>query len=665
MYSIKKEIKLEAFKGILTTGFFENIISNEKLIDFLNSIWELKLLPSTDSRFKDLEGDIIKHIVLNDDWDFNTLFLEKLSLLDDDNKFQQFIEQVANSPFNGQGQDAKELINIINDSLNKERFELAICNYSDDGSPIYAVTYLAGSSISTDFPINIIPFFVEKNPTGNTNKFSSHTKPNKYPAFVLVADNWDDFGVRSYFDLFYYSDSDNRTYIGAVKIIHITELSRLEVDEKGYKTKEYIPEEFEILSDNFCSLGQMQEYYDNIKSLFPQNYKSILWAIQDCAIFSEIEDNFSKHKQFYSLIRENRVEQLLRQEKYIIEGQNVKSRYQFSYQFTPKYSEETITIDFKFDKEGILPNRIYAIIGENGVGKTQFITTLPLDIAKKESNNFTPHIPIFSKIIAVSNSYYDNFTIPKRTASFNYVYCGISKLAKKEREVLTPSDLRQRLQKAFKEIQKQERVQSLKNILDNILDKDIIEKLFKIEINEDGEKLIFQYKNITSICDKISSGQSTLMYVFSDIVSNIRYDSLLLFDEPETHLHPNAITTLMTAIYELLEEYQSYSIISTHSPLIVRELLSRSVYIMERSGNYPSIKKIGLESFGENLTVLTEEIFSNKEVPKYYKRVINELILKGLTFEEITSQLKTEGIPLSLNVTMYIKSLIEMCNEKN
>lgn len=666
MAFLKKENKLEIFRTIVSIGFFDKLYNNQQIMDFLESIWELRLLPSTDTRFKDLGGDIYQHIINNDDWDLDILFIEKLSLLENDEKFQKFIEHVVSPSFNEKESECKIIAEAINEFLNKEKYELAIFNYTDNGFPEYLVTQTAGSSISTDFPANAIHFFVDKNPTGYSHKTSSHKKPKQYPTFILVADDWDDFGVKSTFDLFYYADFDKITHIGSVKLLHKTELSYAEVDEKGYKSKIYLPDRFEILSNEFCTLGQSQEYYDIMKVLFSQNYKSILWALRDCAIFSEIEDDFAKHKQFFSLIRENEVEQILRQEKYLIEGQNIKSRYQFSYKFKPKYTvDDTILIDFKFDKEGILANRIYAIIGENGVGKTQFITTLPIDIANKKNELFSPHIPIFSKIIAVSNSYYDNFSIPKPTASFNYVYCGLSKLVKGEKETLTPQAMKQRLHKACKEIQKKDRVISLKSILDKILNEDIINELFKTEEREDVEKIVFQYENITPICNKISSGQSTLMYVFCDIVSNIRYDSLLLFDEPETHLHPNAITALMTAIYELLEEYQSYSIISTHSPLIIRELLSRSVYIMERNANYPSIKKIGLESFGENLTTLTEEIFGNKDVPKFYKKKIKELILEDYSFEEIIKLLGSNNIPLSLNLTILIKNLIESRNEKN
>lgn len=655
--NFQKETKIAIYKEILKTDFFTKLFAQQQIIDFLESIWELKLMPSTDSRFNDLGGDIHQHIINNDDYDYDTLFLDKLNLIENDKKFKIFVEQVVSFNYNNNEAEILKLVEIINDLLFIEKYELSFLNYSNNGLPQYIVTQRVGE-IPIDFPLNTIPFYVDKAPIGYTHKKSSHKKPNNFPSFVLVSDDWDDFGVQSYFDLFYYADSTSVTYIGAVKILHKTELSRSEKDEKGYKTKKYIYNNFTFISEEFCSLGQSSDYYQQIKSIFPKDYMSIFWALQDCAIFSKVEDKFAQHKQFYSLIRDNEVEQILRQEKYIIEGQNIKYRYQFSYKFAPKYTSDYVEFDFKFDKEGVLANRIYAIIGENGVGKSQFITTLPLDLSRKEIDKFSPHMPIFSKIIAVSNSYFDNFTIPKETASFNYIYCGLSKLVKGEKETLTSMALKQRLNKSCKEIQKQGRVDSLKEILDNLFNEDIINDLFKVENDGIGNKTEFQFGNISPICNKISSGQSTLLYIFCDIISNIRYDSLLLFDEPETHLHPNAITALMSAINELLHKYQSYCIISTHSPLIVRELLSKSVYIMERKGSFPTVKRIGLESFGENLSVLTEEIFGNKVVPKYYKKVIQELYNDGCNFDEIINILRTQDIPLSLNLTLFIKNIM-------
>lgn len=660
---LKKEIKFELFESIKSSGFFDELITNGKLIPFLKSIWDLILLPSTDGRFKTLEEDIIQHIINNNDWDLDVLFIEKLTLLETDD-FKLFLEKAVDIEFHNKESEIRSLVDSINESLNKERLELAISGYSDDETPIYLVTQAAGTSISTDFPINTIPFFVNKDPYDHSYKITSHDKPKQYPSFVLVADNWDDFGIKSTFDLFFYEDTNSNNYIGSVKIIY--KIESTDEDQQIIPTKDKIPDVFETLTNKFCSLGQNQKYYDNLKSFFNKTYKSILWTLQDCSIFPKIEDNYSNQIQFDSLIRYNDAEQILRQEKYIIEGQDITSRYQFSYKFVPKYTQDTVTVDFKFNNDELLPNRVYAIIGENGVGKTQFITTLPLNIANKRGSLFSPHIPIFSKVIAISNSYYDNFSIPTETASFNYVYCGLSKITNGKKSTLTPLELNKKLRESCKKIEMEERTDSLKMILSKILNANIISLLFTDRNSNNVNRTCFQYSNIDHICNIISSGQSSLLYVFCNIISNIRFDSLLLFDEPETHLHPNAITTLMTAIYELLDEYQSYSIICTHSPLIIRELLSRNVFIMERNADYPSIKKIGLESFGENLTTLTEEIFGNKDVPKFYKGKIQKLIENGKKFSDIIQLLETNNIPLSLNTTIYIKSLIKSsANEKN
>lgn len=672
MTFLEKQTKFEIFKKIKASEFFNTILKSGNIMSFLESIWELRLLASTDSRFKDLKSDIHKHIIDNDDYDLDTLFIDKLDLFGDDDKFKKFIEQILNPKYYDSEIEITNMANNIETFLNRENYNLIKYGKDSNGYHLYNI---ASNNNLIDFPKNDISFFVDKSPSGHTNKFESHEQPNQYPAFVLVFNHtWNDFNIKSYFDLFYYVNKDIGHYIGAVKIIHQTEFCSAEINNDCYEIGQYISDKFEILSDEFCSLGQTQTYYDNIKKLFPEAYRSILWALKDCSVFSQIEEHYRNHKQFHSLIREDKAEQILREEKYIIEGQNIESKYQFSYKFIPEYAQgDFVDIEFEFDNNTVLANRLYAVIGKNGVGKTQFITTLPMDIANKEGSKFNSYIPIFSKIIAVSNSYYDHFKIPKKTVSFNYVYCGLSKMEGDQKVILPHKDMQESLVNACKQIEKHNRIKSLKNILENILEKDTIEQFFLEESNEedniaflnDEKKLSFQYNNIPSICNIISSGQNVLMYIFCNIIANIRYDSLILFDEPETHLHPNATSTLMTAIYKLIEDYKSYCIVSTHSPLIIREVLGRNVYVMEREDNYPSIRKIGLDSFGENLTVLTEEIFGNKEVAKYYQEKIRYLINQECSYERIVELLKTGNIPLSLNTTLFIKNIIESENAKS
>ncbi|RRJ86684.1 hypothetical protein EG240_15940 [Paenimyroides tangerinum] len=180
-----------------------------------------------------------------------------------------------------------------------------------------------------------------------------------------------------------------------------------------------------------------------------------------------------------------------------------------------------------------------------------------------------------------------------------------------------------------------------------------------IVLNDNPFEFTVDIKGFNSVSKKLSSGQSILLYIITEIVANIRFDSLIIYDEPETHLHPNAISQLINTIYQLTQEFQSYCIIATHSPIIIRELLSRNVYIVERESNVISVRKPLIETFGENLTMITEEIFGNRDVPNQFEKILSRLASEGKSYEEILSIVETENIPLSLNARIYLKSAID------
>lgn len=93
----------------------------------------------------------------------------------------------------------------------------------------------------------------------------------------------------------------------------------------------------------------------------------------------------------------------------------------------------------------------------------------------------------------------------------------------------------------------------------------------------------------------------------------------------EQHLHPHGITTLMRAIYDVLEQFESYAIIATHSPLVIREMLSDNVYTFERNEDFLSVAKIGIECFGEDVSVLSDVVFKNMEDQKKFERFIEDV----------------------------------------
>lgn len=648
---LSKKIKLELYNLLKKEPNIFGDNGDEGIIPFLCDIWDLSSMKSEDSRYQNALGDFVQHLIRNDDYSYDYVFQERLRLLDDNIKFVSFIETILLPKYREGEDDIFKNVLLITPYLEKEGCTLILQDYDNEGYPIYKIGEIPVENIPTDIKQNDLLFYVEKAPSGRSDRISSHLKPKTFPSFVLVHNNWDDFHIRSSYTLFYYSNGNEVPIdIGNVKIIFQDELI----------TNEHIPNSFNILSDDFCSLGQEAEYYFELKKALGNRLNSILFALKDAAFYPDIQDKYERNSNFTnSLIRFDDAERLLREARYRIYDYDLSNLYSFKYQFKPRFSNESVDVDFEFNSNKLVSNRIYALIGKNGTGKTQLITSLPLMISEKKDNVFTPKTPLFSKIIAVSYSIFDRFKIPKKTSTFNYYYCGVRK---DENEQFTEKGLALRFHNTWKKIETLERINKWRNILLTFIDEELINSFF-IERDENDIMSVnnlykIDIKSFNEVKDKLSSGQAIILYIITEIVANIRFDSLLLYDEPETHLHPNAITQLMNTIYELVEEFQSFCIIATHSPLVVRELFSKNVYILDREESILSVRRIPLESFGENLSILTEEIFGNKGIPKQHKKILQELVDSGKSYDEIVDLLEFDEFPLSLNARLIIKSMV-------
>lgn len=647
MLELSKKLKLDIVKALLTEKeLFGTPDSDQNIIKFLDEMLNLKALPSEDARFKNAYDDAYQHLVNNYDWEYDYVLTERFNIIDNTETFIEFLNRIIHPDIRNNKDEIMKYFLLINPYLEKENLSFKAVALDNNGLKIYKITTKDDAlNIPSDIVENSIPFFVDESPIGFFEYDETFNNSNINECFVLISNKgWNDFGIVSEFTMYFKSKQTKLFEIGRVKIIHTSEIHTFEVIENNFKK----------LDNNFCSLGQELNYYINLKNLFGDNIRNILWALQDTAFFSTIQEKFEHNYNFKtSLIRYDEIERLMREAKYKIYGFNSNNLYSFKYSFKPKFADSEVEIDFNFDNNSLIPNRIYAIIGKNGTGKTQLVTTLPLDISNKKDENFTPKTPLFSKVIAVSYSSFDRFKIPKKTAEFNYVYCGLKDENGKR---LEEDELILRFQKSYEKISEQSRIEIFLDTLVEFIDKELVKEFIIYKI-ETGEYEI-NYGKFVEIINILSSGQSILILIITEIIANIRYDSLLIYDEPETHLHPNAISQLINTIYELSRIFQSYCIIATHSPIIVQELLSKNVYVVEREGNYASIRKPGKETFGENLSTIIEEIFGNREIPKQFKIILSDLIKKGMSYEDIIKEIESDNVPVSLNTRLYLKSII-------
>jgi predicted ATPase len=68
-------------------------------------------------------------------------------------------------------------------------------------------------------------------------------------------------------------------------------------------------------------------------------------------------------------------------------------------------------------------------------------------------------------------------------------------------------------------------------------------------------------------------------------VAGARPGSLVAFDEPENHLHPHAIRSLLASMRERADEEDLTVVLTTHSPVVMNEFRSdlAQVFVLDRS----------------------------------------------------------------------------------
>lgn len=161
-------------------------------------------------------------------------------------------------------------------------------------------------------------------------------------------------------------------------------------------------------------------------------------------------------------------------------------------------------------------------------------------------------------------------------------------------------------------------------------------------------------QDIERIIKQMSSGQNITFYIYLNIIANITESSLLLIDEPETHLHPNAISVFISFLYNLLEQYKSYAIMTTHSPLVIQEIPSSHISIFKNIDGNHHANKITMETFGANISDVIYDVFYVNEDESNYQKNLLDLYNKGMKYDEIVSLFKNN---LNIDTKLFLKNL--------
>jgi len=478
----------------------------------------------------------------------------------------------------------------------------------------------------------------------------------------LCEDNWDDYYFKTTFSLIVFDEHGIKHNLGNLKI-GIAGL------EKGWVSEQLGYDPFSHFNDNAFSLGQDEEYYKNIRSLLSEALgNQILEKLNDVAYSRNSFDIALDEPVFKtSLLRSVSTSVIHGQFSKIIKGEAPLSEFDFSYKKVQTEKSAQIDISFKVTPGSLPSSNIHVLIGRNGVGKTtllnNIVKTVIDDSAAKEEvgvmlckQNPWQEIRLpkdyFSSISSVSFSAFDPFIPPKnrpdRSLGTCYFYIGLKKNDDTNSKELKGdeairNDFVDSLLVCFSLQTKKKRwLRAIKTLESDI-------NFAEMNLTHLGslEKASEVKKSALKLVRLMSSGHTIVLLTLTKLIETIEEKTLVLIDEPESHLHPPLLSAFTRALSDLLVDRNAVAIIATHSPVILQEVPKSCVWKLERTRNEGVSFRPENETFGENVGVLTREVFGLEVTKSGFHNLLIESVNDGKDFDEIielyNGQLGFEG----------------------
>lgn len=136
---------------------------------------------------------------------------------------------------------------------------------------------------------------------------------------------------------------------------------------------------------------------------------------------------------------------------------------------------------------------------------------------------------------------------------------------------------------------------------------------------------------------QLSSGEIAMAGFVAQAAASIERGSMLLFDEPETHLHPNFVSEFMDLLQDLLTQTRSVALIATHSAYVVREVPRQRVNVLrvrDLDDEYklpsittkPIVDVVGpqMQTFGASIDDISRFVFGDGTISHRYQRVLQK-----------------------------------------
>lgn len=334
-------------------------------------------------------------------------------------------------------------------------------------------------------------------------------------------------------------------------------------------------------------------------------------------------------------------------------------------------------IHFEFDPDSLDRNRMSVLIGRNGTGKTQFLLSLIDGLQAESDTNPLTHPIVFSsrpacnRLLVFSSVASDQYprSIPP-WAGIDYQYFSMISGGGSEEDALTTSlidcirDDNKILFVASNDtgfeipFVPRGRMAILERALETLRFGPLIYLPLNSHIDDPdlpdtvllNGRLYFPLARAGRLNEKrkllltrmvswseppvvfglgpkprsLSSGELAMLRFAAQASGSAEMGCIFLFDEPETHLHPNFISDFMSLLHVILDVTRSIAIIVTHSAYVVREVPRSRVHILSLERRTVSIDRPRLQTFGASIDSISEFVFADTNISHQYQETLEK-----------------------------------------
>lgn len=469
----------------------------------------------------------------------------------------------------------------------------------------------------------------------------------------LMPDNWDDwFSFRTTFILLVVDELGHRHQIGSVKIGRVGLLPSRTI-QPGYRTPE-IPVEFDSLPQGFFSLGQGEDYYESVNTLSDRQRSRIFVGLRDCAYDVELFRTVQNEPSMtISLLRAVSAVSVLGRLHRLTRGEAELTEFSFKYILPPHRTRDgqefaPPSMYFKVVPMSEPPTNVHVLIGRNGVGKTRAMRGLIKALLNRNDDgddsgglvNFEilrPDEDEFSSLVLVSFSAFDDFDIiPAPDDPIPIAHVGLREIGS-DRDagvtLKTGKDFAVDFRKSLERCRTGLRAARWREAI-GILEADDLFAEAEIEelIFADGDDW---HSDAERRFRRLSSGHAIVLLTITRLVELVDERTLVLIDEPEGHLHPPLLSAFIRSLSRLLVSRNGVAIVATHSPVVLQEAPQSCAWKLRRNGLISQADRPAMETFGENVGVLTREVFSLEVTRTGFHRLLVDAVFdRHLSYDE-------------------------------